>query len=41
MDRGAQIDLQEKVIHSSELALYLLQYIYSMKELEVGDESEY
>ena len=41
MDRGAQIDLQNKVIHSSELDLYLLHYIYSINELEVGDESEH
>jgi len=41
MDRGAQIDLQNKVIHSSELALYLLHYIYSIKEPDIGDESEY
>jgi len=41
MDRGAQVDLQSKVIRSSELDLYLLHYIYSVKELEVGDESEH
>ena len=41
MDRGAQLNLQEKVRYNSDLALYLLHYIYSIKELEVGDESEY
>ena len=38
MDRGAQINLQNKVIYSSELNLYLLHYI---KKPEIGDESEY
>jgi len=41
MDRGAQIDLQSKVIHSSELDLYILHYIYSIKELDKGDELEH
>ena len=36
MDRGAQVDLQNKVIFSSELDFYLLHYIYSIKDLEIA-----
>ena len=41
MDGGAQVDLQEKVRYSSELDLYLLNYIYSIKEPDIGDDLEY
>ena len=41
MDGGAQLDLQDEVIYSSELDLYLLNYIYSIKEPDIGDESEH
>ena len=41
MDRGAQVDLQNNVRYSSDLNLYILYYIYSIKEPEIGDESEY
>jgi len=40
MDRGAQVDLQDKVIYCSELDLYLLHFIYSIEEPGIEDESE-
>jgi len=41
MDRGAQVNLQDKVIYSIDLDLYLLHYIYSIEEPERGEESGY